>query len=625
MKQICETKIMEKNKATYKIILVFIIAVQVCVTIYMFWHQDGEYFSDEIWSYGLSNSYYRPFFSMREGVNLTYEGMVEDYIGNDEWMSGDVLRDYITVGADERFTYGSVYYNNVYDVHPPLYYMLLHTVCSLFPDQFSWWYGLSLNLIFLVGTQVFLYLTVNKITSSKHMGVIVCGLYAVCKSTMFIYTFIRQYALLIMLCMGFVYFSTCLYEEVYKLGRLKKKTLLACAVSACLAFLTHYYGIFFIGIFTACQCVDMLLRKKCKEMFAYGFSILAALGVMVIIWPSIYVHVFAYKDQIEEFCYRPATQVRMLLHDLIYYNLGFETSIFPTAFWNVMIPLVLAAIVATAVLLFPFRKEPWFIEFADKLVKLIKRDLALIKDFVRKANYIPLFSFVCSVAVIELVAHTIDVFLSGHIVMRYIFLIMPFLCMIIVIWLGALLQRINREKTIGMLIVMVTAIAMGRAWLTTGTLINQGTYGLAEDVSAMVKGKNVLIVDADITAYPRNSAFWTAYMKDVDRICFSTGQTLPQCMSSKDFDSYQVDYIFIDTRCYALSKRENSAFIAMLQGNTSIENAEISEEDAEETENVDAFAAYIRESVNKINGGDSECEFIGAMYGQMGFYYILKL
>lgn len=31
MKQTCETKIMEKNKATYKIILVFIIAVQVCV------------------------------------------------------------------------------------------------------------------------------------------------------------------------------------------------------------------------------------------------------------------------------------------------------------------------------------------------------------------------------------------------------------------------------------------------------------------------------------------------------------------------------------------------------------------------------------------------------------------
>lgn len=37
-----------------------------------------------------------------------------------------------------------------YDVHPPFYYLLLHTVCSLFPGRFSKWSGIGLNIVLFV-------------------------------------------------------------------------------------------------------------------------------------------------------------------------------------------------------------------------------------------------------------------------------------------------------------------------------------------------------------------------------------------------------------------------------------------------------------------------------------------
>lgn len=42
---------------------------------------------------------------------------------------------YVMVAENERFDYATVYYNQTQDVHPPLYYFFLHTVCSAVPRK----------------------------------------------------------------------------------------------------------------------------------------------------------------------------------------------------------------------------------------------------------------------------------------------------------------------------------------------------------------------------------------------------------------------------------------------------------------------------------------------------------
>ena len=55
------------------------------------------------------------------------------------WKDVSEIRSEFKVLEGQQFQYGFVKIMQSYDVHPPLYYMILHTVCSLFPGLFSKW------------------------------------------------------------------------------------------------------------------------------------------------------------------------------------------------------------------------------------------------------------------------------------------------------------------------------------------------------------------------------------------------------------------------------------------------------------------------------------------------------
>lgn len=110
---------------------------------YFFFAKKKGYDSDEVWSYALSNSYYRPFLETTAGWNMAYTKEDTHYIS--EWFNGSVYHDYITVQKGQQFSYDSVWYNQANDVHPPLYYAIIHTICSFSPDIYSPWFALSVN------------------------------------------------------------------------------------------------------------------------------------------------------------------------------------------------------------------------------------------------------------------------------------------------------------------------------------------------------------------------------------------------------------------------------------------------------------------------------------------------
>ena len=49
------------------------------------------------------------------------------------WITSGQFRDYVTVDGSDAFDYLSVYFNVKDDNHPPVHFMLLHTMSSLFP------------------------------------------------------------------------------------------------------------------------------------------------------------------------------------------------------------------------------------------------------------------------------------------------------------------------------------------------------------------------------------------------------------------------------------------------------------------------------------------------------------
>ena len=90
------------------------------------------YYMDEAYSYGLSNHNMIPTFKQNE-----YESTYDIFYNN-----------YFAVKKNERFDYRKVWKNQKNDVHTPIYYILLHTICSFFPGKFSWWYAGSINIFF---------------------------------------------------------------------------------------------------------------------------------------------------------------------------------------------------------------------------------------------------------------------------------------------------------------------------------------------------------------------------------------------------------------------------------------------------------------------------------------------
>ena len=118
-------------KRGWALLLVLVLVSGVCL---LFASRKQGMFIDEIYTYGLSNSSYQPFLG-----GDRFEAIEHRVYTRQEML------DYVSINGDEGFDFGSVYYNQVHDVHPPLYYWLFHLASALTPHVFSKWTGLVLN------------------------------------------------------------------------------------------------------------------------------------------------------------------------------------------------------------------------------------------------------------------------------------------------------------------------------------------------------------------------------------------------------------------------------------------------------------------------------------------------
>ena len=170
-------------------IVVLIIAIQVLVMVYHGMIKEG-YFTDEVSSYGLSNSYYEPFIQ-------NDEDFIERYYTKEE------LTDYLSV-TDDGFSYDSVYYNQTKDVHPPFYYFIFHTLSSLFPNNYSKLIGLSINILIFILIDIMVYRLVFE-SVNREAGICALIIWGFSAGAINTITFVRMYALLSLLVLMFIY------------------------------------------------------------------------------------------------------------------------------------------------------------------------------------------------------------------------------------------------------------------------------------------------------------------------------------------------------------------------------------------------------------------------------------
>ncbi len=272
---------MKLKKPSVTILFSLILLLQLALLFVAGLYKDG-FNIDDILSYQLANSLYLPYLELSP-----------DFINY--WHDSSYFMDAITTTSESTsFIYSSVLYNQMQDVHPPLYYFALHTVCSIFRGVFSKWLGLIVNFVFFAGTSVLLYKTAQlffKKTTFVLLPVLLWGFSIGAFST---FLLIRMYMMLSFATMLHLYLHLRFISG-------KKLTLWRVAIifaSLLFGFMTHYYFLIFAFFLTFAECLAYLCKKEIVPMLLYGFSNCGAVLLGFAIYPAAYSHIFEnYRGQ----------------------------------------------------------------------------------------------------------------------------------------------------------------------------------------------------------------------------------------------------------------------------------------------------------------------------------------
>lgn len=404
-----DTKFLKSiHKNAWYIALALLILIQVLFFSYLFAKEKTSYHEDEFFSYGLSNSYYRPF--MYGSEHLVFDNI-------NTWETGDSFKNYIQTNDDTNFSYGSVWNNQIEDMHPPLYYVILHTISSMFPNQFSWWWGFSINLVAFVATQFFVFLIFRKMGKSNFAGLLVCAYWGFSIGAINNILYIRMYALQTMFTLMFVYFcSRIIHKEELSI----RKDLIPIAIVVFLGAMTQHTFLVFAFIYTLLQCIYYLCKRKFKNMFKFG--LLAAVGVLLSFaaFFATFEHLFGNPTN-DGVKFDILVQVHLLLRLFIRDTLGFLINFFIGNTMLYVRIIAITLIVISCTICFLFRKDIWFKNLRAKIINTLKT-----------ADYTWLIIMITVFGFIFILSLTFNYLSFQEYSNRYMFVLMPLFCGVLI-------------------------------------------------------------------------------------------------------------------------------------------------------------------------------------------------
>ncbi len=403
------------HKRTHKknyIILFILITLQLVYYTYVFAYLKEGVHSDENWSYGYSNAYYqKQLYCDEKGTRTNF----------DAWTSSQIFRDYIEVSEDQRFSYDSVHFNMEEDFSPPLHSMLLHTICSFFPNTFSWWYAYLINIPSLIITMICLYLLSRELTHSENMALFVCFFYGSLSGALNTFIYLRTYALLTALALLYTLIHCRMYNQSF---RKPAKHLTGILLLNIIGGLSHYYFLAFVFCFATVFSLYLLITKRFKKLLFYVATMSFSAGIYLLIWPHAINLIFNSSKMY-------AGQMKLVweIKTCFQFLIGESTGIlilYPNPYTIALFNVFLAFLaIITAGLSFLFRNESWF-------RRLIRRSYLCIKHFFRripgriiKMNKLYLFLFLIYFFTLVIIAKVSNIYGMGLYFDRYLFFLLP--------------------------------------------------------------------------------------------------------------------------------------------------------------------------------------------------------
>ena len=264
---------MKVNIKTIKI--KYILSIIIAISLFIIGGNKMGFHVDEIYTFGLANH--------------QYNGSIMPSIEQDKIYTGTQLwREYAAVSADHRFDYKNVFINQAKDVHPPLYYMIIHTICSFFPETLGMWMGLTVNVILALIVYWQMVWLFYYFTGNDKAALIFSMLFILSMGFINNVVFFRMYVLLTV-------WTNALMILFCKEKAEAKSNLKYCLALSGIIFgglLTQYY--FAIFCFFACivYACFVILEKNWNKIIFSSLSIAAGVSIAILIFPAMLEQIF---------------------------------------------------------------------------------------------------------------------------------------------------------------------------------------------------------------------------------------------------------------------------------------------------------------------------------------------
>ncbi|MBQ6450710.1 MAG: hypothetical protein IJJ29_02170 [Solobacterium sp.] len=243
--------------------------------------QKERLFMDEVLSYSRSTQPVLPADNYNIPYNATYTDPGQMFIEN-------------VLSVPKPFNFKDVYIQQRSDVHPPLYYYLLHFICSLFPGTFSIWYAGVINILFGILTLVMLGRIIRVFTDDRLTYVLSLTVYIFSHAIISQTVFLRMYIMLgfWITALTYLFIHDPLHEKDIRYYIYLFITTY-CGIS------THHHFLLFLASASFAYLLLLLKHRQYKIIMKHSLIITAALVCSYLSFPAM-VHQIRHSDRAME-------------------------------------------------------------------------------------------------------------------------------------------------------------------------------------------------------------------------------------------------------------------------------------------------------------------------------------
>ncbi len=232
-----------------------------------------NYHGDEIFTYGLSNH--------NHGITMNPQKAPYSYTP-----AINAYLEYMIVEKGEEFQFSNVWINQAQDVHPPLYYSIIHFLSSLYSEKFSKWIAGGVNILFMLLT-FYMYRRMIDFYKIAEKDKVIFSLFFVLNTGILMaVSFFRMYVVVMFEVILITWFIL-----KFK-GQESLKFYIGLLLISIAGALTHYYFIVYLFFVCLFYGIFLLSNKRWKNALYLILTMTCAGFLAYLIFPEMIQQIF---------------------------------------------------------------------------------------------------------------------------------------------------------------------------------------------------------------------------------------------------------------------------------------------------------------------------------------------